>query len=150
MIISAKEKGKEYKFSVKDNGIGIAKEYHQQIFLLFKTLESKSISGSSGIGLATCKKIAEQHGATHSAVRHAEQPTVCRATRSPPLRHSPRRVRRPRCRFLRRRYSRTTFDLAAPTSRSKSISILKSKLISWLNVDFNNEIEVDIKRRKTW
>ncbi|GJM36312.1 MAG: hypothetical protein DHS20C18_53130 [Saprospiraceae bacterium] len=50
-----------YHFYVADNGIGIDPEHYQHIFLLFKTLHNKSITHSSGIGLATCKKILEQH-----------------------------------------------------------------------------------------
>lgn len=53
---------KFHHFSITDNGIGIAPEFHDRIFLLFKTLKNKSISNSSGIGLATCKKIVEQMG----------------------------------------------------------------------------------------
>lgn len=49
-------------FSITDNGIGIASEFYDRIFLLFKTLKSKTVSNSSGIGLATCKKIVEQMG----------------------------------------------------------------------------------------
>ncbi len=51
-----------YHFYVVDNGIGIDATQHQKIFLLFKTLQSKSVINSSGIGLAICKKIVEQHG----------------------------------------------------------------------------------------
>lgn len=51
-----------HHFAISDNGVGIAPEFYDRIFLLFKTLKNKSISNSSGIGLATCKKIVEQMG----------------------------------------------------------------------------------------
>lgn len=49
-------------FSIADNGVGIAPQFFERVFGLFKTLQSKSISDSSGIGLTTCKKIIEQMG----------------------------------------------------------------------------------------
>ena len=47
---------------VRDNGIGIAKAYHEQIFGLFNTLDS-TMEGT-GIGLAISKRIVEVHGGT--------------------------------------------------------------------------------------
>jgi signal transduction histidine kinase len=46
---------------VQDNGIGIAAEYHERIFGVFKRLHTSSVPGT-GIGLAICKKIAEHYG----------------------------------------------------------------------------------------
>ena len=47
-------------FFVKDNGMGIAPEYHERIFGLFNKLDSKS--EGTGIGLALVKRILEVHG----------------------------------------------------------------------------------------
>ncbi|WP_281233150.1 sensor histidine kinase [Flavobacterium gelatinilyticum] len=51
-----------YEFSIKDHGIGIAKEYHQKIFEIFQTLREKNEMESTGIGLAIVKKIIDEQG----------------------------------------------------------------------------------------
>ncbi|RUT69568.1 HAMP domain-containing protein [Flavobacterium cupreum] len=50
-----------YEFSVKDNGIGIAREYHQKIFEIFQTLREQNEQESTGVGLAIVKKIIDDH-----------------------------------------------------------------------------------------
>ena len=57
--IKCSENENEWKFSVKDNGIGIDEKYIDQIFVIFKRLNS-NYSGY-GIGLAHCKKILDLH-----------------------------------------------------------------------------------------
>jgi PAS domain S-box-containing protein len=47
--------------SITDNGIGFEQEYSEQIFQLFKRLNGKSEYSGSGIGLAICKKIIQNH-----------------------------------------------------------------------------------------
>jgi len=58
--IKADSKDNQWHFSLTDNGIGIEPENQDKIFLLFKKVHSKKHQGS-GIGLATCSRIVEQH-----------------------------------------------------------------------------------------
>ncbi len=56
------DEGRMWWLSVRDNGIGIAPEYEPYLFTLFHRLHTADEYDGSGIGLAVCKKIAEQHG----------------------------------------------------------------------------------------
>ncbi len=59
VTISVEDQGKYYEFAVIDDGPGIAPEYHDKIFAIFQTLESRDRKESTGIGLAIVKKIVE-------------------------------------------------------------------------------------------
>ena len=52
----------EWLIVVKDNGIGIAPEDRHRAFAIFKRLVAQDAYEGTGIGLAVCKKIVEQHG----------------------------------------------------------------------------------------
>ena len=59
--VAATLHGDGWLFMVQDNGIGIEQKYWDSIFVMFKRLQA-GISPGSGIGLALCKRIIENHG----------------------------------------------------------------------------------------
>ena len=60
--ISAARLGTAWRFSVKDNGIGIDPHYKEVIFGVFKRLHRDQKYSGTGIGLAICQRVVERYG----------------------------------------------------------------------------------------
>lgn len=62
IILNYQESHNSHTFSIKDNGKGVDKKYHDKIFRLFQTLANKEEQPTAGIGLAIVKKIVMELG----------------------------------------------------------------------------------------
>lgn len=60
--VNAEAQDKEWTFSVQDNGIGIAADQAENVFVIFRRLHTREEYAGNGIGLSICKKIIEHHG----------------------------------------------------------------------------------------
>ena len=60
--IHADRDGDTWRFAVRDNGIGIEACYQDRIFSIFERVPTVEQPTGTGIGLAFCKRIVEQHG----------------------------------------------------------------------------------------
>jgi signal transduction histidine kinase len=60
--VRARDAGERWEFEVADDGPGIAPEYHERIFGLFQTLESRDRVEGTGIGLSIVRKLVESRG----------------------------------------------------------------------------------------
>lgn len=60
--IGCESSGEKCLFVVQDNGLGIAPEFHEEIFRAFERLHSHDAIEGTGLGLSICKKVLDQHG----------------------------------------------------------------------------------------
>ena len=59
--VGARRQGDEWVFEIRDNGIGIAEEYQERIFIIFQRLHTRTKYSGTGMGLAICKRIIDLH-----------------------------------------------------------------------------------------
>jgi PAS domain S-box-containing protein len=71
--VVCKEYETGYEFSVIDNGPGIPEEFHEKIFVIFQTLQSRDKFESTGIGLTIVRRILEDCGGSISVESSAGQ-----------------------------------------------------------------------------
>jgi PAS domain S-box-containing protein len=80
IAIDTKDLGDHFEFTVRDDGPGIAPEYHEKIFQIFQTLKSRDEKESTGIGLSIVRKLVESEGGTITVESAGDRGTAFRFT----------------------------------------------------------------------
>ena len=62
ICVKVEQRDLDWLFQVRDNGIGIAPEYTEKVFGIFKRLHGRAEHPGNGMGLAICRKILNRHG----------------------------------------------------------------------------------------
>ncbi|MGW3933557.1 sensor histidine kinase [Streptomyces microflavus] len=62
ITVDCVREGEDWHLTVSDNGIGIAPEFADKVFVIFQRLHARDEYEGTGIGLALCRKIIEFHG----------------------------------------------------------------------------------------
>ncbi len=76
VTITCQETSDHWKFEIADNGIGIPEKYKLQVFEMFRRLHSSHEFQGTGIGLAICKKIVDNHKGTIDIVSEERKGTT--------------------------------------------------------------------------
>jgi light-regulated signal transduction histidine kinase (bacteriophytochrome) len=74
--VSAEPAEDGWRFSIRDNGLGIEPQFAERVFEIFKRLHGRDRYPGSGIGLAICKRVIERHGGQIWVEPGAEQGSV--------------------------------------------------------------------------
>jgi PAS domain S-box-containing protein len=78
--ILAEEKSNCYEFAVIDDGLGIAPQYHDKVFIIFQTLQARDQKENTGIGLSIVKKAVENQGGKVNIESEIGKGTIFRFT----------------------------------------------------------------------
>jgi light-regulated signal transduction histidine kinase (bacteriophytochrome) len=62
IAVGAERQGACWRFSVRDNGIGIEPGFHDRLFTIFQRFHRKEDYPGTGIGLAACRKFLQLCG----------------------------------------------------------------------------------------
>ena len=82
-----RDAGEFYEFTVRDNGPGIAPEFHDRIWGIFQTLQARDRVEGTGIGLSVVKKVVDARGGRAWVESAAGQGATFRFTWPKGLRH---------------------------------------------------------------